>query len=163
MNLSKAFNKKKLITAILLVTCGIFNVQALEVDQTTKNLILDSISLELVSNSSLKDPTDNLPLGVDFDSIDILGMSIELDSKDVNLATYTYHVLASFETVDGYAGTLLCSAFYTDNHGVMKASKAVCMLNSPVKASQDDDTDCEMDDDICMPLDNDGEVLIDEL
>lgn len=160
MNVIKALKKIGFISALILGAS--FGAQALVVDQVINNLILDSIALELVSNPSLKDPVDNLPLGVDFETIEVLGMSIQLDQNDVNIATYTYHVQASFEAVDGQVGTMLCSAFYTDNKGVKIATKANCMINSPM-ASPDSEDDCEMDDDTCVPLDYDGEVLVDEL
>ncbi len=104
---------------------------AITVDLETQNLIIDSISMELVKNSALKDPVDGLPLGLDYSSIEILGQSIEVDFDNSSTLT-TYQVSAPFETIDGQGGTILCSAFIKESNVEKSAEKANCYISEPM-------------------------------
>jgi hypothetical protein len=115
------------ITLMTALVSGFLNLpaaKAVDVDLNTMNLIIDSIVLELVHNPALKDPQDNLPVGVSYKDIEVLGLSVQAISDLETL--FTFQVRVPFETVQGVEGDLLCSASYLDSDQVQKVERAVC-------------------------------------
>lgn len=141
-------NIKKYVCVLSLVTTSVLSLaQAIEMDKETQDLILDSIHLELVHNSTLKDPVDNLPLGLDEAKMKVFGLSVDISSEDGS-ATFLYQVEIPFTTVDGEEGTLLCTASYVDVNDTKKAKRASCFINSSTGIPNDDRDDEWIDFDI---------------
>lgn len=140
--------KYYLILCLLISSCAPAIAQAIDVDDETKNLIIDSMSLELIHNPSLRDPVDNLPLGVDYNNLVVNGISVQIDFNDSSKLV-TYQVVAMYESVSGEQGTILCSAHIREYVDIKKAEKAVCFINSP---AYDDES----------IIDEDEGILIDE-
>lgn len=131
----KLFLQVSLMTALI---GGFFNTPAalaVDVDQDTMNLIIDSIVLELVHNPALKDPQDNLPVGVAYTEIEVLGLSVQAVSDSETL--FTFEVRVPFETVQGVQGDLLCSASYLDSDQGQKAQRAVCYTDQALEPFYD--------------------------
>ncbi len=141
--------KYYLIFCLLISSCAPAIAQAIDVDDETKSLIVDSMSLELIQNPSLRDPVDDLPLGVDYTNLMINGMSEQINISDSSKLV-TYEVIALVESVSGEQGSILCSAFIRASLDMKVAEKANCYLNNPL---QDEGS-----------LDDEDEgILIDEL
>lgn len=140
----KCFRSYSLLIALFISSCAPALVHALEVDQETEVLILDSIQLELINNIGLKDPVDNLPLDVYYSSMVILGKSVQFLNDGYGSSLYSYQVVLPYSSLDGERGTLICTAFFDEKNGVKKASKAKCDFNQTIY------------------LDNNSPLLIDE-
>lgn len=142
---------RKLFIQISFITAlvgGVFNTPAalaVDVDQDTMNLIIDSIVLELVHNPALRDPQDNLPVGVSYTEIEILGLSVQAVSDAETI--FGFQVRVPFETVGGVEGYLMCSASYLDSDQGQKAERAVCYSD---RALEPFDDGFEDEDDIIL-------------
>lgn len=112
--------------AIIASVCGNAWAQPLEVNDDTMDLIIESVSMELVSNPALRDPFDNLPVGAFFTSIQVLSLSVDLNASADPVMSYIVRV--PYQLAQGRGGDMMCTAIILNSSQGRKAERGDCYL-----------------------------------